>query len=27
VPAKLDLTFLSTARATFAPDLWTDRRP
>jgi hypothetical protein len=27
VPAKLDLTFLSTTRATFAPDLWTDRRP
>lgn len=27
VPAKLDLTFLSTARATFAPDIWTARRP
>ena len=27
VPAKLDLTFLSTARADFAPDIWTARRP
>ena len=27
VPAKLNLTFLSTARATFAPDIWTARRP
>ena len=27
VPAKLDLTFLSTARATFAPDIWTARQP
>jgi hypothetical protein len=27
VPAKLDLTFLSIARATFAPDIWTARRP
>ncbi len=27
VPAKLDLTFLSTARATFAPDIWTAHQP
>ncbi len=27
VPAKLDLTFLSTARAHFAPDIWTARKP
>jgi len=27
VPAKLDLTFLSTARAHFAPDIWTPRKP
>lgn len=27
VPAKLALTFLSTARAEFAPDIWTARRP
>ena len=27
VPAKLDLTFLSTARADFAPDIWTPRKP
>jgi hypothetical protein len=27
VPAKLDLTFLSTARADFAPDIWTVRQP
>jgi len=27
VPARLDLTFLSTARADFAPDIWTPRRP
>jgi hypothetical protein len=26
-PAKLDLTFLSTTRATFAPDLWLHRIP
>jgi hypothetical protein len=26
-PARLDLTFLSTARATFAPDIWSHRRP
>ena len=26
-PAKLDLTFLSTMRATFAPDIWLPRRP
>jgi hypothetical protein len=26
-PAKLDLTFLSTARAAFAPDIWTARQP
>ncbi len=26
-PAKLDLTFLSTARAAFAPEIWTARRP
>ncbi len=26
-PAKLDLTFLSTARATFAPEIWTARQP
>jgi hypothetical protein len=27
VPAKLNLTFLSTAKATFAPDVWTARQP
>jgi hypothetical protein len=27
VPAKLNLTFLSTARADFAPEIWTDRKP
>ena len=27
VPARLDLTFLSTARATFAPDIWSHRIP
>ena len=27
VPAKLDLTFLSTARDSFAPDVWTAHRP
>ena len=27
VPAKLALTFLSTSRAEFAPDIWTARRP
>jgi hypothetical protein len=27
VPAKLDLTFLSTARADFAPDIWIVRQP
>jgi hypothetical protein len=27
VPARLDLTFLSTARATFAPDIWFHRIP
>jgi hypothetical protein len=27
VPAKLDLTFLSTSRADFAPEIWTDRKP
>lgn len=27
VPAKLDLTFLSTVRATFAPDIWLHRIP
>lgn len=26
-PARLDLTFLSTARATFAPDIWLPRKP
>ena len=26
-PAKLDLTFLSTIRSTFAPDIWLPRRP
>jgi hypothetical protein len=26
-PARLDLTFLSTARATFAPDIWSHRSP
>ena len=26
-PAKLDLTFLSTTRATFAPDIWLPRHP
>ena len=27
VPAKLDLTFLSTARASFGPEIWTARKP
>jgi hypothetical protein len=27
VPARLDLTFLSTAQATFAPDIWVARKP
>ena len=27
VPARLDLTFLSTAQATFAPDIWVSRKP
>jgi hypothetical protein len=27
VPARLDLTFLSTARASFGPDIWTPYRP
>jgi hypothetical protein len=27
VPAKLNLTFLSTARADFAPEIWTARQP
>jgi hypothetical protein len=27
VPAKLNLTFLSTTRADFAPEIWTDRKP
>jgi len=27
VPAKLDLTFLSTSRGDFAPEIWTDRKP
>lgn len=27
VPARLDLTFLSTARASFAPEIWIPRRP
>ncbi|HEY7634764.1 MAG TPA: hypothetical protein VH763_04415 [Gemmatimonadales bacterium] len=27
VPAKLDLTFLSTAQATFASDIWAPRKP
>lgn len=27
VPAKLNLTFLSTARAAFAPQIWTARQP
>jgi hypothetical protein len=27
VPARLDLTFLSTSRDSFAPDVWTARRP
>jgi hypothetical protein len=26
-PAKLDLTFLSTTRADFAPEIWIDRKP
>jgi hypothetical protein len=26
-PAKLDLTFLSTSRADFAPEIWIDRKP
>jgi len=26
-PARLDLTFLSTTRATFAPDIWLPRVP
>jgi len=27
VPARLDLTFLSTSRAEFAPDIWVSRKP
>jgi hypothetical protein len=27
VPARLDLTFLSTSRADFAPDVWVSRKP
>jgi hypothetical protein len=27
VPARLDLTFLSTTRANFAPDIWSPRKP
>ncbi len=27
VPARLDLTFLSTARADFAPEIWVPRKP
>jgi hypothetical protein len=27
VPAKLNLTFLSTSRADFAPEIWIDRKP
>jgi hypothetical protein len=27
VPARLDLTFLSTAQADFAPDIWVSRKP
>jgi hypothetical protein len=27
VPAKLNLTFLSTARADFTPEIWTARKP
>ncbi|HEU5039495.1 MAG TPA: hypothetical protein VFT84_01665, partial [Gemmatimonadales bacterium] len=27
VPARLDLTFLSTASADFAPDIWVSRKP
>lgn len=27
VPARLDLTFLSTSQADFAPDIWVSRRP
>jgi hypothetical protein len=27
VPARLDLTFLSTTRADFAPDIWVPRKP
>ena len=27
VPAKLDLTFLSTTRATFAPEIWLPPNP
>lgn len=27
VPARLDLTFLSTSRADFAPDIWISRKP
>jgi len=27
VPAKLDLTFLSTAQANFASDIWVPRKP
>ena len=27
VPAQLDLTFLSTAQADFAPDIWASRKP
>jgi hypothetical protein len=27
VPARLDLTFLSTTQADFAPDIWVSRKP
>ena len=27
VPARLDLTFLSTSQAAFAPDIWVSRKP
>jgi hypothetical protein len=26
-PARLDITFLSTSRAEFAPEIWTSRKP
>ena len=26
-PARLDLTFLSTAQADFAPEIWVSRKP